>query len=53
MDSYKETQEQKLKRWEKECNEWRAIPSEKNQELTQEQKARYLKERKEWGLSDL
>ncbi len=53
MDNYQETHDQKLKRWEEERNEWLPRPSQANQELTQEQKARYWKERKLWGLDDL
>jgi len=48
-----ETPEQRMKRYEKERNDWKPKLSEKNQELTQEQLRRYLEERRSWGLPDL
>jgi hypothetical protein len=47
--SKKETREERLKRCEAEKNSWK-VKSSETYELTQEQKARYWKERKEWGF---
>lgn len=46
-----ETQAEKLNRWQNERDAWKVRPERINQDLTDEQKIRYWKERKDAGFS--